>query len=151
MLTPPPARARPGARRPRRLPRLILGLSAALLLLAILATGASASGTATITGTVKDAAGNVIKTQDICVGATRVSPSYLYAYGQTDQNGTYKLSNLDDGSWRLHFYDCYNSARTDAFDDVPSSNGSFSLGVGQTKRLEEKMPDGTAVSGTGYG
>ena len=71
---------------------------------------------ASITGTVDDASGNAITSQDICVTAT---PDYNDGTGGSQQSattnasGNYTITGLTEGTYYIQFADCSGSSRND--------------------------------------
>ena len=71
---------------------------------------------ASISGTVTDSKGHPITTEDICVNAYAAGtgdPYDDYSEARTNASGQYTIGALAPGSYKVHFFDCYNSARND--------------------------------------
>ncbi|MFI5004316.1 MAG: carboxypeptidase regulatory-like domain-containing protein [Solirubrobacterales bacterium] len=111
--------------RGRLLIRLAIVIGGLTLVMSGIAMGASSVGgghpgrtqtnrdsvyaSASISGTVKDAHGSPITTEDVCVQAFLITGNnnWTYSYSAvTDASGQYTISNLSPGSYKVDFVDC---------------------------------------------
>ena len=134
------------ARLPRQLRSMPIGAATVVALLTLMAGTAHAASTASISGTITDASGSPITTQDVCV--------YAYAedgYGEarTDASGDYAITGLAAGSYEVYVYDCEGSSRN----DLPGSYAAaVELTTGEAKTgIDVQLAAGTSISGTVYG
>ena len=130
---------------------------------------ATLSDGASISGTVYDAAGNAITSQDVCVEADPASGDGSSGYAQTDASGDYTITGLDPGSYYVNFGDCYDSTRNDvgqwyvapsgtptstsytgASDSEQSTPVVLSTGGSQTS-VDATLAVGVTITGTVYG
>ncbi len=129
----------------RLLRSMSAGATTALALLTLMAGTAHAASTASISGTITDASGSPITTQDVCV----------YAYGEdgygearTDASGNYKITALAAGSYEVYVYDCEGSSRN----DLPGSSSAVEVTAGQAKTgIDVQLAAGASISGNVYG
>ncbi len=127
------------------------------------------SGGASISGTVKDAQGNPITTEDICVQAFQPTSydGWLYSNSAvTNAQGQYTITGLQSGSYKVAFADCdqtepyetqYDSSTRD---DIPQYYSdtteweSASLVVlsedGAKTGIDAELAAGTSISGHVY-
>jgi protocatechuate 3,4-dioxygenase beta subunit len=117
---------------------------------------------ASISGTVTDAEGHPITTQDICVNAEMEYSSgddhYTETVGSamTNASGEYSIKDLLAGSYKVYFYDCYGSKRNDVpqYYDGSSSSSTASLVVlstgGAEHNIDASMQPATSISGHVY-
>lgn len=117
------------------------------------------TGGASISGTVTDANGNPITTQDVCVQASPSSGGgYGLAGGQatTDATGDYEITGLSAGSYYVEFSDCSASARNDVsqyYGNAPDASNSSLVVLssgGAQAGVNAKMQSGTTISGHAY-
>lgn len=114
---------------------------------------------AAISGSVTDAAGKPITSQDICVAASTSSGTYTtgtYGSATTDASGNYTISGLQSGSYYVSFTDCSGSTRNDvpqyyggSYEEYNSSLVVLSASGHQTG-VNAKMAAGATISGHAY-
>jgi Carboxypeptidase regulatory-like domain len=126
-------------------------------------------GGASISGTVKDAQGNPITTEDICVQAFEPTAYNGWIYSNsavTNASGQYTITGLRSGSYKVAFVDCDQSEPYDSQfdastrDDVPQYYSdttdweSASLVVlsedGAKSGIDAELAAGTSISGHVY-
>jgi protocatechuate 3,4-dioxygenase beta subunit len=114
------------------------------------------AGGASITGTVADASGNPITSQDVCVAAYPATGGFGGSDATTTAAGQYAITGLSPGSYYVHFTDCANSARNDVaqyYGGVPDQNDSslVVLSTGGTATgVSAAMQTGTSIVGHAY-
>jgi hypothetical protein len=110
---------------------------------------------ASISGTVTDASGNPITTEDICVTASSYG-GYGYGSARTNASGEYTIAGLAAGSYYVEFADCENSARNDVaqyYGDTPVEYDStlVVLSTGGAKTgIDAELAAGTSIGGHAY-
>lgn len=111
---------------------------------------------ASIAGTVTDAEGNPITTQDVCVGVSPHDNGYSYTGNvTTNASGEYKVSGLPAGSYYVRFADC-GEGRDDvaqyfggAPNEVESTLVVLSTGGAKTG-VDAQLAAGTSIGGHIY-
>ncbi len=110
---------------------------------------------ASISGTVRNAEGNPITTEDICVDAYPDSGG-SYGYARTDASGEYTIAGLAAGSYYVEFSDCSDSERDDVtqyYGGAPFEQEStlvvLSSGGAKTG-VNAELAAGTSISGHAY-
>jgi len=111
---------------------------------------------ASIRGTIRDANGSPIVTQDVCVTAFSAQPGLFTGTATTDADGSYEITGLDAGSYDVQARDCENSSRHDAPGEYSVSPGSRATAIGVTagQQVSDKditLAPGTSISGHVYG
>jgi hypothetical protein len=106
-----------------------------------------------ITGTIRDASGAPITSQDICVAAYG---DQSFGSAKTDASGRYAIVGLAGGSLTVFARDC-DDARNDLpqyYGQVASASGAtpVSVTLGQaTSAIDVRLPAATSVAGHVYG
>jgi Carboxypeptidase regulatory-like domain len=145
----------------RRRPRAYVVTAVALLAFmagtahaAHAAPTASTASTASIGGTITDASGNPITTEEVCVEVHSADGGDGYGFATADASGNYEVTGLPAGSYEVYVYDCYGSSRN----DLPShyeSEGSVAiveLTSGEAKTgIDVQLAAATSISGDVYG
>src|SRR4051812_25097649 len=140
----------------RRASTIRRALVACLALIAIQAAPASAfpvaPGTGSINGTVTGNGGTLL--ENICVTATPAAGAGGFpSFDHTAADGTYSVTNLADGQYKVSFKECNNpppayaqtwyhdKADQASADSVPVSNGAATNGV------DQQLIPGATISG----
>ncbi|MGO9902096.1 MAG: carboxypeptidase regulatory-like domain-containing protein [Solirubrobacteraceae bacterium] len=129
-------------------------------LIAVMAGNARADSTGSISGTIRDASGALITTQDICVQAESMSDGNSSDQVTTDASGNYMITGLVADSYEVYVQDCAASSRDDVA--TPYSSGDDSgpfvvptavvLTDGQAATgIDVQLATGTSIRGHVYG
>ncbi len=104
------------------------------------------SAGASISGTVTDANGSPITSQDVCISAT-IDLGATAGAARTDAGGSYTIDGLAAGTYDLQAADCPGSARNDADSHV----GTVTLAAGAAQTgVNLELAAGTSISGHVY-
>lgn len=112
---------------------------------------------ATISGTVRDAAGDVITSKDVCVSAQSSGGGFVNAGpARTDADGAYTIGGLQPGSYVVVFRTCDDSTRNDVaqyYGGVRDRNSATLVVLsaeGAKTGIDARLAAGTSISGTLY-
>ncbi len=127
-----------------------------VLLLTAMGGTASATSTASISGTITDASGSPITTQDICVTVSSTDDSGGYGYTMTGVSGNYEVSGLPADSYDVRAEDCYESSRNDLPGNYSATSSGTSTAVTLTagqadSGIDIQLAVATSISGHIYG